>query len=50
MMLWAALIVVLVVIGMVPGLIGLAVVFPLGAQATLHAYRDIVRFEGSKPD
>ena len=50
MILWAALIVVLVVLGMVPGLIGLIVALPLVAYATWHAYRDVVRFEGIEPD
>ncbi len=50
MLLWAALIVILVVLGMVPGLIGLAVALPLVAYATWHAYRDVVRFEGIDPD
>lgn len=50
MILWAALIVVLVVLGMVPGLIGLIVALPLVAYATWHAYRDVVHFEGIEPD
>ena len=45
MLLWAALIVVLVVLGMVPGMIGLVVTLPLVAYATWHAYRDVVRFD-----
>ena len=45
MALWAALIVLLVVLGMVPGLIGLVVTLPLVAYATWHAYRDVVRFD-----
>ena len=45
MALWAALIVVLVVLGMVPGMIGLVVTLPLVAYATWHAYRDVVRFD-----
>lgn len=44
MALWAALIVFLVVIGMVPGLLGLAIVAPVVGHATWHAYRDIVIF------
>jgi uncharacterized membrane protein len=44
MMLWAGLIVLLVVLGMVPGLIGLAVVVPVVGHATWHAYRDLVVF------
>jgi len=49
MALWATLIVLLVVIGMVPGLLGLAIVVPVVGHATWHAYRDIVIFpdEGS---
>ena len=45
MALWAALIVFLVALGMVPGLLGLVVVLPVVGHATWHAYRDIVRFE-----
>jgi uncharacterized membrane protein len=45
MVLWAALIVVLVALAMVPGLLGLVVVLPVVAHASWHAYRDIVRFE-----
>lgn len=44
MALWAGLIVFLVAAGLVPGLIGLAVVVPLVGHATWHAYRDIVIF------
>jgi uncharacterized membrane protein len=44
MALWAALIGILVAAGMVPGLIGLAVVVPVIGHATWHAYRDIVVF------
>lgn len=44
MALWAALIVLLVAIGMVPGLLGLAIVVPVVGHATWHAYRDIVFF------
>ena len=44
MALWAALIVFLVAIGMVPGLIGLAITVPIVGHATWHAYRDIVVF------
>jgi uncharacterized membrane protein len=50
MLLWAVLIVFLVVLGMVPGLIGLVVTLPLVAYATWHAYRDIVRFEEGPRD
>ena len=45
MALWAGLIVLLVALGMVPGLLGLLVVVPLVAHATWHAYRDVVRFD-----
>jgi len=45
MLLWASLIVFLIVLGMVPGLLGLVVTLPLVAHATWHAYRDIIRFE-----
>ncbi len=45
MLLWASLIVFLVVLGMVPGLLGLVVTLPLVAHATWHAYRDIVTFD-----
>lgn len=44
MLLWAGLIVLLVGLGMVPGLLGLAVVVPVMGHATWHAYRDIVIF------
>lgn len=47
MALWAALIVILVVLAMVPGLFGLILVMPLVAHATWHAYRDIVHFPAS---
>jgi hypothetical protein len=45
MALWAALVVFLAVLGMVPGTIGLVVTLPLVAYATWHAYRDVVRFD-----
>lgn len=45
MLLWAALIVFLVALGMISGLIGLVVTLPLVAHATWHAYRDVVHFE-----
>jgi uncharacterized membrane protein len=45
MLLWASLIVFLIVLGMVPGLLGLIVTLPLVAHATWHAYRDVIRFE-----
>ena len=44
MLLWAALIVLLVVIGMISGLIGLVVILPVIGHATWHAYRDVVVF------
>lgn len=44
MALWAAIIVFVVAVGMVPGLIGLLVAVPLVGHATWHAYRDIVIF------
>jgi uncharacterized membrane protein len=44
MALWAALIVFLVAVGMVPGLLGLAFAVPVVGHATWHAYRDIVTF------
>ncbi len=44
MILWAALIVILVGLAMVPGLLGLVIVLPLVAHATWHAYRDVVKF------
>ena len=44
MMLWAALIVFLVVLGMISGLLGLVVVLPVIGHATWHAYRDVVVF------
>ena len=44
MALWAVLIVFLVAVGMVPGLLGLAIVLPVVGHATWHAYRDIVTF------
>ena len=47
MLLWAALIVVLVGLAMVPGLLGLVVVLPLVAHSTWHAYRDVVQFEAT---
>jgi uncharacterized membrane protein len=50
MVLWAALIVVLVALAMVPGLLGLVVVLPVVAHASWHAYRDIVRFEPASAD
>lgn len=45
MLLWASLIVFLIALGMVLGLLGLAVTLPLVAHATWHAYRDIIHFE-----
>jgi uncharacterized membrane protein len=46
MLLWAALIVILVGLGMIVGLVGLVVTLPLCGYATWHAYRDIVQFDG----
>jgi uncharacterized membrane protein len=43
MALWAGLIVVLTAMAMVPFFLGLAVVLPVIAHATWHAYRDLVR-------
>lgn len=45
MLLWAALIVFLIAVGMVTGLIGLVVTLPVTGYATWHAYRDIVSFD-----
>jgi uncharacterized membrane protein len=45
MILWASLIVILTGIGMMPGLVGLAMTMPLVGLSTWHAYRDVVRFE-----
>jgi len=50
MLLWAVLIVFLVVVGMVPGMIGLVVTLPVVAHATWHAYRDVVHFEEIERD
>lgn len=47
MLLWAALIVFFVALGMVPGLLGLVVTLPLIGHSTWHAYRDIVVFPPS---
>lgn len=47
MLLWAALIVFFVAVGMIPGLLGLVVTLPLIGHATWHAYRDIVVFPPS---
>ncbi|HTR85749.1 MAG TPA: DUF2189 domain-containing protein [Reyranella sp.] len=44
MLLWAVLIVFLTGLGMVPGLLGLAIALPVIGHATWHAYRDIVVF------
>lgn len=49
MLLWAALIVFLVAVGMVPGLLGLAIAVPVVGHATWHAYRDIIIFPESQP-
>ena len=45
MVLWASLIVILTVIGMLPGLVGLVLTLPLVGFSTWHAYRDVVRFQ-----
>ena len=45
MVLWASLIVILTGIGMLPGLVGLALTMPLVGLSTWHAYRDIVHFQ-----
>jgi uncharacterized membrane protein len=45
MLLWAALIVFLIAVGMVTGLIGLVVTLPVTGYATWHAYRDVVAFD-----
>lgn len=42
--LWAWLIVVLIVAGLVPAYLGLIVTFPLVGHASWHAYRDLVEF------
>ncbi len=44
MVLWASLIVILTVIGLLPGLAGLIMTLPLVGLSTWHAYRDIVQF------
>jgi uncharacterized membrane protein len=49
MALWAAIIVFMVGVGMVPGLLGLAIAVPLAGHATWHAYRDIVTFPDQAP-
>lgn len=46
MALWAALIMGLTLVGMVPGLLGLVVVVPWLAHASWHAYRDLVDTSG----
>lgn len=48
MLLWAALIVFLIVLGMLTGLIGLLVTLPVTGYATWHAYRDVVSFDSSQ--
>jgi len=42
MALWTALILALTLLGMVPMMLGLAVVMPVLGHASLHAYRDLV--------
>jgi uncharacterized membrane protein len=49
MALWAVLIVFLIAVGMVPGLIGLAIAVPVVGHATWHAYRDVVIFLEEPP-
>ena len=41
---WAGLIVVLTALALIPFFLGLALVLPLIAHATWHAYRDLVQF------
>jgi uncharacterized membrane protein len=47
--LWAALLLVLTVAGMVPALLGLVVVMPWLGHASWHAYRDLVDVAGLAP-
>lgn len=47
MLLWAALIVFLIALGMMTALLGLVVTVPLAGYATWHAYRDVVSFDGA---
>jgi uncharacterized membrane protein len=47
MALWATLILVLTLLGMVTGLVGLVVAVPWLAHASWHAYRELVGPEGS---
>jgi len=42
MLLWAALIVIFMVAGLVTFYVGLAIVFPIIGHATWHAYRDVI--------
>ncbi|MGE5150322.1 MAG: DUF2189 domain-containing protein [Rhodospirillaceae bacterium] len=49
MALWAVMIVLVVAVGMVPGMLGLAIAVPLAGHATWHAYRDIVVFPDEDP-
>jgi uncharacterized membrane protein len=42
MIVWAAMIVVLTIIGFIPFLFGMIVVAPLLGHATWHAYKDLV--------
>ena len=43
MMIWAALIVALLVVGMLPAFLGLFVVLPLLGHATWHLYQRVLR-------
>jgi uncharacterized membrane protein len=47
MAVWAVLLVVLTAVGMALGFVGLAVTLPLAGHATWHAYRAVIRPEGS---
>jgi uncharacterized membrane protein len=47
MTVWAVLLVALTAVGMVAGFVGLAVTLPLAGHATWHAYRAVIRPEGS---
>lgn len=41
MLTWGAIVMVLLILGLLPGLLGLALVFPLLGHATWHAYRTV---------
>jgi uncharacterized membrane protein len=47
MAVWAVMLVVLTAAGMAAGLVGLAVTLPLAGHATWHAYRAVIRPEGT---